>query len=195
MQTQESNNLYTEVNSQDYISINPEYLQPQEELLYINPTTGIWKREDQEKVFTYHIDLAIEELGCVSAGDKHTLLTTARLYYAIDSGPCTKFIPRSPEFFFENLTQAVQVFKDNPKLLEEIILSNQRMMVPFITRPKKPFFLIGKSKNEKMNYFIADIYRYANKVGLKVHKITEYFNMKVQKDKQFAFIFPEKFSK
>lgn len=142
-----------------------QYLKPREGSLAISVTDGKWNRKEQEKIFTYSVDGDIEAWNCVGEEDKPTIATNAQAFDLVRDGTYQQFIPDNDANFFENITQGLQVFKDNLSLIEEILKQDHRVMIPFVSKS-------NRDENGKPLRFVANAFRYGGKVELYVCKFT-----------------------
>lgn len=147
------------------------YLKPRKRVLTVSFTNGKWDRSLQEKVFN-KIDRDIEKWVCVGPGDEKTNAIKAQFFDLINKGTYQQLIPNMESNFFANLTQGLQIFKDNPFLIKEIREKNIRIMIPFISKSRKDV-------NGKPFCFVANIFRLNKKVELRVSKFTRNFKWTV----------------
>lgn len=159
-----------------------EYLKPREGGLTISATDGKWNRKEQEKIFTYNVDGDIENWNCVGEEDKPTTATDAKAFDLVKDGRYQQFIPDNNANFFENLTQGLQVFKDNPSLIQEILKQDKRVMIPFVSNS-------NKDENGKPVRFVASAFEYDGKVELRVNKFT--IDVVWNAEDGYVFILPQ----
>jgi hypothetical protein len=145
------------------VSTSLEYLKPRKGTLAINGTNGKWNRKEQEKFFTYSVDNDIEKWNCVGKKDQPTSSIEAKAFDLMKDGTYQQFIPDAEISFFENLTQGLQVFKDHPFLVKEILEYNRRIMIPFVSES-------NKDGNDKPVRFVAYAFEYFGKVKLNMNK-------------------------
>lgn len=162
------------------------YLKPREQTLAISATDGKWNRKAQEKIFTYGVDNGIENWDCVGDKDQPTPAVGAQAFDLVKSGTYMQFIPDAETSFFQNITQGLQVFKDYPNLIEEILKHDRRVMIPFISQNKK-------DANGEPIRFVADAYEYYSKVGLDVRKFA--YGRVWRPKRGFVIILPQQATK
>lgn len=150
------------------------YLKPRTESFTISPTKGKWDKSEQKKKFSW-IDFDFENYGSVSDSDNATERVSCLAYDLVQNGSYSQIIPDTPENFFQNATQALQVIHDSPELVKEVLENDKRVHLPF--------------KNSAGDKFVANVFE--NDGALSVRVLEFSYDLVWNAEHGNVFVFPQ----